>query len=131
MEILIIINEKSDLVYKQSFPSCQKLDKIFMDLLVVSYGSIDILNNLLKSTTANYLGCIDTFKDYKISALIYPSAYKCIFVHKQSKDIKKFMFDVYYLIKYMIIYEITDYSREIEGVEQNIINLYKKYYKLN
>ncbi|WUR03461.1 trafficking protein particle complex subunit 2 (TRAPPC2) [Vairimorpha necatrix] len=128
MDLVIILNEKDDLVFKKTFPDYE--DKMsYMDLIIVSFGSIDILNNMLKTTNSTYFGCFDTYKDYKISALIFPSAYKCIFLHKQTRNVKKFLYDVYYLIKHMIIYEIVDYDKEIEGINQNMINIYSKYYK--
>jgi hypothetical protein len=127
MNLLIVINEKDDLVYKHIF-STKTDSKLYMDLLMVSYGSIDTLKIIMKSSSSSYYNCIDTYKNYRISAIVFPSYYRCLYVHRHTKNVKKFMHEVYNLFRNLLIYDIVDYDKEIEGAEEEVEKIYCKYY---
>lgn len=90
-ELLVIISEKNDIVYRQMYKKAS--DEEYCRLIVLIYGSIDILIEKMMSTEANYFDCLDEYGDMKISASVMSSGYKILFIHSR-KSAKSFLDDI-------------------------------------
>jgi hypothetical protein len=112
MDLLIIVNEDSDIVFNQTFNQTNELDRC--KLILLAYGSIDVIDDLVKRTRDNYFDCIDSYIKHDISVLIFPCFYKAIFVHSKKKNIRKFLFEVHQIFKTKVFNKLIP-DKEIEG----------------
>lgn len=123
MGLLVLVDNKDDLVYKHVFNNTLNI----YDLLVVCYGSIDILNTIIKMNKSNYFECIDTHEDFEVTAYIFNSFYKCFFIHKKLKNVKKFMYEICQIFIEKIVYEdVWSYEDQINDIN----DIYRIYFKI-
>ncbi|KAF9764646.1 hypothetical protein NGRA_0378 [Nosema granulosis] len=125
MDLLIIVNEDSDIVYSQGFNQADEIERC--RLILLAYGSIDVINDLVHRTRDNYFDCIDSYIKHDISVFIFPSFYKAIFVHSRKKNTKKFLYEVHRIFKTMIINKmIKDFQIAQEFINERIEETYRE-----
>lgn len=78
-ELLVIISEKNDIVYQRMYSRASNEE--YCRLIILIYGSIDILTWRMPSISSNYFDCLEKHGEMRISAYIMPSGYKLLFIH--------------------------------------------------
>ncbi|KAG5859340.1 sedlin, N-terminal domain-containing protein [Encephalitozoon hellem] len=87
-ELLVIISEKNDIVYQRMYSRASNEE--YCRLMILIYGSIDILTWRMASTSSNYFDCLEKHGEMRISAYIMASGYKLLFIHSR-KSARSFL----------------------------------------
>lgn len=87
-ELLVIVSEKNDIVYQRAF--AKESDEEYCRLIILLYGSIDVLTWEMASTNSVYFDCLEAHDGMTISASVMPSGYKSLFAHSR-RDTRPFL----------------------------------------
>lgn len=124
MDLLVIVNEHSDIVYSQSFGEVDEVDRC--KLILLAYGSLDVIDDLVRKRKDNYFDCIDSYIKHDIAVLIFSSFYKAIFVTDKKNNIKTFLESVHKLFKERVLIKmIPDDLICQEHLDETILGFYK------
>lgn len=127
MDLLVIVNENSDIVHSQHFNHTTEIEQC--RLILLAYGSIDVINDLVYRTRENYFDCIDSHLKHDISVHIFPCFYKAIFVHTRKKNTKRFLNDVHSIFVKFVIDKMVEDSRINKSIlHEEIEASYKEYF---
>lgn len=125
-ELLVVVSEENDIVYKQMYKKLN--DEEYCRLVILAYGAIDTLIEMLMSTRSNYFDCLDEYGDKRASAYVMPSGYKILFVHNR-KNVKAFLNDMHCLFTATLLAQpLEDRILEDQGLDDAANDIYNGYF---